>query len=64
MYKALIELANGAKLYGTIPEAISPAYSNPKAVKVGDSIKLKVSKVEPSQTDPFFGFFSRPRVVA
>lgn len=65
-YKVLLDLGNGMKVFGTLPEALHPA-AGPwmgeaavaAGVAVGDRITI-VAAVKPSERDPLFGFFSRP----
>jgi hypothetical protein len=51
--KMLVKLANGQKLWGTVPSSI-----NGEGLK-GSEVKF-VATVSPSKDDHSFGFFSRP----
>lgn len=65
-YKVLLDLGNGLKVFGTLPEALHPAagaYMGEVAVAAGVSVGDRITvtaAVTPSGRDPLFGFFSRP----
>lgn len=50
-FKMLVELADGRRVYGTVPSSINP--------EIGDTVRF-TAKVEPKDDDPTFGFYSRP----
>src|SRR5262245_19271077 len=55
--KMLVKHATGYKLWGTVPSGLK------FDVERGMNVKF-VATVEPSDRDPKFGFFSRPKAVA
>lgn len=50
-YKMLVELADGNRIFGTVPKGIDPAK--------GDTVGF-TARIEASRDDDHFGFFSRP----
>jgi len=62
-WKMVVDLGNGVKVWGSLPEALHPSNYNPSGARLaakGDRIKF-VATVTPSQNDPLFGFFKMPK---
>lgn len=57
--KMLVRLADGNKVYGTVPAALDPYPDADEQTLVGATVEF-TGTIEPSADDPHFGFFSRP----